>query len=196
MLRVDATPDPGRRYTAIILDDSGSMGRDIEPAKQAVLDALGAMQPTDRVAVIGLNSKLILDFTEVAEARAPLTRALRQVFSDGPTPLTGAVQTARVLLEAEAAQARAFGIYQMIITTDGDADDGASLTEAIEDLARATPIQIATIGIGIGSNHVLRRDDLGRFVDVSDVQGLQDALQTAIAESADFEAITDFEGSN
>jgi hypothetical protein len=195
MSRVEATPDPGRRYTAIILDDSGSMGSDMEPAKRAVIEALGAMQPQDRVAVIGLNWGVILDFTAVEEARRTLPDALRPVLSDGPTPLTRAVQVARRGLESEAAQARGFGTYQMIITTDGDADDGVSLTMAIEDLARTTPIQIATIGIGISGRHVLRRDDLGRFVDVSNVSGLQDALQAAVAENASFEAITDFQGS-
>ncbi len=193
--RADAMPDPGRRYTAIILDDSGSMGSDMEPAKRAVIDALGAMQPQDRVAVIGLNWGVILAFTPVAEARETLPAALRPVLSDGPTPLTRAVDVARRGLEAEAAQARGFGAYQMIITTDGAADDGVSLTMAIEDLARSTPIQIATIGIDIGPRHVLRRDDLGRFVDVSNISGLQEALQAAVAENTRFEAITDFQGS-
>lgn len=193
--RAEATPDPGRRYTAIILDDSGSMGREMEPAKRAVEQALQAMQATDRVAVIGLNSGLILEFTTVSEAQDAIAAALRPVRSDGPTPLTRAVRVARGLLEIEASGARGFGTYQMIITTDGAADDGNALNAAIEDLARNTPIQITTIGIAISNRHVLRRDDVGRFVDVSNIAGLQDALQAAIAENASFEAITDFQGS-
>lgn len=193
--RAQATPDPGRRYTAIILDDSGSMGDQMEPAKRAVEQALSAMQSGDRVAVIGLNAGIILDFTQVDGAQSALA-ALRPVRADGPTPLTRAVRLARAGLEEEASEARGFGIYQMIITTDGAADDGVALTAAIEDLARNTPIQIATIGIAIGDRHVLRRDDVGRFVDVSNIAGLQDALQAAVAENASFEAITDFAGSD
>lgn len=46
---VEASPDPNRRITAIVLDDSGSMGSDIEDAKAAIVAALGAMDDNDRV---------------------------------------------------------------------------------------------------------------------------------------------------
>ena len=39
---VEAQPDPNRVFTVIVLDDSGSMGGDIEPAKRAVIEAVNA----------------------------------------------------------------------------------------------------------------------------------------------------------
>lgn len=191
---VEATPDPNRRITAIVLDDSGSMGSRMDPAKNAVVQALGAMSDADRVAVIALNRGLILPFMSVGEAQSQLVSALAPVFSDGSTPLTQAVTNARTLLEQEAAAARAFGTYRVIVTTDGEADDGVALASAIEAIAAETPIQITTIGIDIAGGHVLRRDDLGSFVDVADMTALEAALKEAVAENADFAAITEFEG--
>lgn len=190
---VEATPDPGRTFTAIVLDDSGSMEGDIEPAKAAVVAALDAMEPTDRVAVFALNTGEILPFTTVAEARSALPRLLAPVASDGSTPLTGAVNASRAALEAEAAVTGGFGTYRILVTTDGRADDEASLAGAVEDLARTTPIQIATVGVGIRGDNVLRRPDLGAFVDIDNVGELEAALRDAIAEEQSFTAITAFE---
>lgn len=190
---VEATPDPGRTFTVLVLDDSGSMGDDIEAAKNAVVATLEAMDPADRVAVIGLNSGEVLPFSTVSEARAALPGLLEAVESDGGTPLTRAIVASRVALEAEAAVAGGFGTYRILVTTDGRADDEQALADAIEDLARTTPIQIATIGVGIRGNHVLRRPDLASFVEIDNVGELEAALRDAIAEEQSFTAITSFE---
>ncbi|MDP5085426.1 MAG: VWA domain-containing protein [Yoonia sp.] len=189
---VEALPDPNRVYTAIVLDDSGSMGQDMEAAKTAVLASLEAMKDTDAVAVIALNDGLILPFMAVADARTALPAPLSRVFSDGSTPLTRALKTARQGLAEEAAKVGGFGTYRILVTTDGVADNGDLLRAEIEDIARQTPIQIATIGVGLTGQHVLRRPDLAAFVSVSDVSGLADALRTAIAEEQVFSAITSF----
>lgn len=189
---VEATPDPNRQITAIVLDDSGSMGSDIEPAKAAVIAALENMGPNDRVAVIALNAGVVLPFTLVSDARGVLPNALAPITDNGNTPLTGAIQRAQGLLEEEASAARGFGSFRVIVTTDGAANDGIALNAAVENLARTTPIQVATIGIGIDGGHTLRRSDLGTFVDVANVSALKEALQAAVAENADFSAITNF----
>lgn len=88
---------------------------------------------------------------------------------------------------------RGFGTFRLIVTTDGEANDGEALDAAVEALAAGTPIQLTTIGIGIEGRHVLRRQDLGGFVDVANVGALQSALSAAVAENADFTAITDFD---
>lgn len=189
---IEAVPNPNRRITAIVLDDSGSMGADIYAAKASVVGALDAMADNDRIAVLALNAGTILDFTSVDDARTRLPDLLDRVLSDGSTPLTASINGAKRLLEAEAANYRAFGTFRLIVTTDGQADDGDALGQAIEDLAETTPIQVTTIGIDISGQHVLRRGDLGSFVDVANVDALQDALQSAVAENANFAAITDF----
>ncbi|MCH2163333.1 MAG: VWA domain-containing protein [Marinovum sp.] len=193
---VEATPDPNRRITVIVLDDSGSMGGDMPAAKQAVFQAVQAMEDSDRVAVLALNRGVVLPFTDVVDARDVVGPALDPVRPDGSTPLGAAMGNAQEMLAQEAAMARAFGTYRMIITTDGQADSDENLTQQVEGLAATTPIQVATIGIAISGGHVLRRNDLGSFVDVSNIEGLQAALTSAIAESLSFDAVTSFDGGN
>lgn len=191
---VEAQPDPNRVFTAIVLDDSGSMGSDMEPAKAAVLASLGSMDPQDRVSVIALNDGVILPFMAVEDALKELPVPLGRVRSDGSTPLTRAMQIAQDALASEAARSGAFGTYRILVTTDGAADDRGALTAEIETIARETPIQVATIGVGVNDRHVLARPDLASFVTISDISGLASALQSAIAEEQSFSAITNFEG--
>ena len=157
-----------------------------------MVGALDAMDESDRVAVLALNAGTVLPFTSVGDARSSLPGLLQPIESDGGTPLTRSIRSAQSLLEEEAATVRGFGTFRLIVTTDGQADDGEALDAAIETLAASTPIQVTTIGIGISGNHVLRRQDLGSFVDVANVDALQGALQAAVAENTDFTAITDF----
>jgi len=189
---IEAQPDPNRRVTAIVIDDSGSMGMDIRAAKTAVVGALNAMTDTDRVAVLALNSGTLLSFTSVKEARGLLPARLAQLQSDGTTPLTRAVKDAQKLLANEASTMRGFGTFRLIVTTDGKADNEQSLTNTIQSLAQTTPIQLTTIGIGIEGRHVLRRDGIANFIDVENVSALEGALKAAVAENTDFTAITDF----
>ena len=189
---VEAQPDPNRRITAIVLDDSGSMERRITEAKSAVVAALEAMADEDRVAVVALNAGTVLAFRSVAEARQSLPNLLDPIRADGSTPLARSVRTAQDLLAAEAARVRGFGTFRLIVTTDGQADDDAALNKAIARLARRTPIQLTTIGINLGGRHVLKREDLGSFVDVANVSVLTAALQAAVAENTNFAAITNF----
>lgn len=189
---VEAAPDPNRQITAIVLDDSGSMGAQMEVAKQAVVGALDMMDAQDRVAVVALNRGIVLDFVSVEDARGLLPERIRPVRSDGSTPLTQAIQTAQGLLAAEGARARAFGTYRIIVTTDGVADEPGDLRAEIEEIARVTPIQVATIGIDVDGNHVLRRPAIASFVDISNASALGEALTKAIAESQDFSTVTSF----
>lgn len=191
---VDAEPDPKRNFTAIVFDDSSSMSDAIRDARTAVISSLDAMKDTDRLTVIALNEGEVIPFMNVQDARKVLPEALGQVRSEGRTPLTRALRTSREALAAEAAVAGGFGTYRILVTTDGEADDGASLTAEIEDIARTTPIQVATIGVGIRGDHVLRRADLAAFVAIDNVGQLAAALRDAIAEEQVFSAITSFGG--
>lgn len=190
--QVDAVPDPNRNFTAIVFDDSGSMGGEIADARTAVVTALESMGDTDRVTVIALNAGEVIPFMSVADARAVLPAKIADVAATGSTPLTKAVSASRAALAQEAAVAGGFGTYRILVTTDGAADRGDELEAEIENIAAVTPIQIATIGVGITGRHVLSRSDLAAFVSINDVSQLAEALKNAIAEEQNFSAITSF----
>lgn len=190
---VESLPDPNRIFTMIILDDSGSMGSDLEQAKSAVLEAVQMMKPQDRVAVLALNAGLVLSFSNVEDANGVLRGQLSPLFPTGSTPLGGALAAARDLLSQEAARARSFGTYRIIVTTDGAADDPDRLVREVIETVNTTPIQVATIGIGIGGRHVLNAAGNTSYVAVDNVGKLSEALQAAVAENASFSPITAFE---
>lgn len=191
---VETVPDPDRIFTMIVLDDSGSMGSDLEQAKTAVLQSLSMMDPDDRVGVLALNAGLVLPMTSVDDARTTLQARLAPLSPTGSTPLGPALSAARDFLSAEAARARSFGTYRIIVTTDGQADDTEALVQEVIETVNTTPIQVATIGIGIGKRHVLNATGNTSYVAIDDVSKLQEALQAAIAENASFSPITAFEG--
>jgi uncharacterized protein YegL len=188
-----AAPDPNRLTTVIVLDDSGSMGADLEDAKQAVLTAVNQLPTDGIVAVLALNKGLVLKPTEVSAARRTLPAALAPLIPDGNTPLGSSLFLAYELLGDEAALQRGFGSYRALITTDGQASDGDLLQVAITEILSQSPVEIATIGIGIGEGHPLNMPGFTEYVSVSSVEGLADALIKATAEQTSFEPITNFQ---
>ncbi|KHQ50855.1 vWA domain-containing protein [Mameliella alba] len=193
---VETLPDPDRIFTMIVLDDSGSMGSDLEQAKAAVLQAVRMMDPNDRVGVLALNAGLVLPFETVEDAADILPGRLSPLRSTGSTPLGPALSAARDLLSEEAARSRSFGTYRIIVTTDGAADDPDLLVREVIETVNKTPVQVATIGIGIGRRHVLNAEGHTSYVAVDDVGKLAQALQAAVAENASFDPITAFDGEN
>ncbi|WP_305971642.1 MULTISPECIES: vWA domain-containing protein [unclassified Mameliella] len=193
---VETVPDPDRIFTMIVLDDSGSMGSDLEQAKAAVLQAVRMMDTNDRVGVLALNAGLVLPFETVEDAADILPGRLSPLRSTGSTPLGPALSAARDLLSEEAARSRSFGTYRIIVTTDGAADDPDLLVREVIETVNKTPVQVATIGIGIGRRHVLNAEGHTSYVAVDDVGKLAQALQAAVAENASFDPITAFEGGN
>ncbi|MEO0829806.1 MAG: vWA domain-containing protein [Pseudomonadota bacterium] len=189
-------PDPKRVTTVIVLDDSGSMGSAMEDAKAAVLTAVEQMPDDGRVAVIALNRGRILDAMAVTDARGTLPQLLQPVEPSGGTPLGASMFQAFDILTAEAAQQRGFGTYRVLVTTDGQASDGAALSNAVERILSRTPIEVATIGIGIGKGHPLNMPGHMDYVSVSGVDGLAAALTQAAAEQTTFDPVTSFDEGN
>ncbi|MEO0358716.1 MAG: vWA domain-containing protein, partial [Pseudomonadota bacterium] len=149
-----AQPDPNRLTAVIVLDDSGSMENDIFAAKVAVAEAVNQLPDSGRVALTALNAGLLLAPTPVPEARSQVAAVLERVRADGGTPLGGALAKAHNILMDEAATQRGFGTYRIVLTTDGEASDDLRLEQEVMRVVADTPIELVTIGIGIGSGHV------------------------------------------
>lgn len=186
-------PDPDRLTTVIVLDDSGSMKTMIGQAKAAVVDAVAQLPDTGRLAVIALNKGLVMEPLPVADARQVLAGALDPVQADGTTPLGASLRRALQLLEAEAAGQRGFGSYRVLIATDGKASDGAVLKDVIAKILSSSPVEIATIGIGIGEGHALNIPGFTQYVSVESVENLASALKAAAAEQTSFQPVTAFD---
>lgn len=189
----EANPDPWQVTMLIILDDSGSMGGQMEAAKQAVIEAVSQLDPNSRVGVLGLNAGAILPVSSAAEAARTLPDRLHPLSADGGTPLGARLNEASRILTDEARRRRGFGVFRILVTTDGVASDGAVMNQAVAGILSKTPIELATIGLGIGEGHALNVPGFTSYVSVESVEDLAGALNAAAAEQTTFQPITKFE---
>ncbi len=188
-----ADPEPQRTTTVLVFDDSGSMSARIEAAKTAAYDFASKLPDTTHFGAIGLNSGVLVEPMPVKDALPLLQASLVNLFADGGTPLTSAMRAAHEMLRMEAANQRGFGKYQILVTTDGEADDSRALTDEVVAILRNSPVSIATIGIGIGAGHPLNLGGETRYVAIADVADLASALEEVSAEQTQFDPITAFE---
>ncbi len=193
----NATPNPEMTTTVLILDDSGSMGGDFKAAKESVVATVKGMNDVGQVGIIGLNSGVILPITEISEAKASVASALAPINADGGTPLGSSLLLAQGMIEKAAGYERGFGKYQIIVTTDGEASDGSLMEQTVVKILGKTPIQISTIGLGIGTGHPLNMPGATNYAAVGNVSELSKALQSVTAAENDtFDPLTSFEKVN
>lgn len=186
-------PDPHRATTIIILDDSGSMGDGIQAAKAAVITNVQSLKESDYVGVYALNAGEILPIMTSEDASSQISRAIKYIRSDGNTPLGASLATAYQLIRDEAGYQRGFGTYRIVVTTDGAASDEEYLEKMMIDILTSSPVELATIGLGIGPGHILNLPGITTYVSIDNVEDLSAALAQVSAEQTDFQPITDFE---
>ena len=192
-----AQPDPGRRIMGVVLDDSGSMsGEPMAAAKKGVIAAVSLLDDNDVVTIVGINSGLILPMMRAELAKREVARSLEGVRADGNTELGETVAEVYGLIEEAAAAQRGYGSYRILIATDGAANDATLLRDWVGKIVRQTPIDIATIGIGIGTDHILNMPGIVSYTAVDRLEELSAAMQTAAAEQTSFEALAEFETVN
>ena len=191
-----ADPEPGRTTTVLVFDDSGSMSASIADAKEAAIAFVAGLPETTYFGAIGLNAGVLVEPMPVQDALPQLTASLDRLFADGGTPLTGALRQAHEMLRVQAANQRGFGTYQILVTTDGQADDSSRLTDEVVSILKTSPVTIATIGIGIGAGHPLNLGGETRYATITNVADLAAALEDVAAEQTQFDPITAFEEQN
>lgn len=184
---------PRRTTTVIVFDDSTSMGGNIAPAKDSVVSAVQGFDNTDRIGLVALNDGLLMDIQDSRDAKANIANALAPVRSDGSTPLGARIDQAMEMLSEDAKRQRGFGQYRVLVVTDGAAGDQDRLLAVLRNTLSNTPVQVATIGLGVGQGHVLNLPGHTSYVDVSKPEDLAAAMAALSAEDQDFAPLTSFE---
>jgi len=179
--RVVKTPVAGSTAIYILLDNSWSMSRRLETAKQAVLSVAGGLDrlrhTTYAVARFPITGKhhgieyvddvqVLTDFSETADSSWENYRFKEH----GSTPMTEAIAFARQQLALSRADRKV-----IIMVTDGGADNTDSCAAEIDDCVNDG---IELIGIGIESEEVAQVID--ESVSIKDVSELAGALQQVI----------------
>lgn len=180
----------------VILDGSGSMDASEcsggkTKAQAAVASLLKFESAVPENAHLGL---FIFDNTGASE-RVPLgprnserfQKALVQMQVGGGTPLGSAMAAGLKALEAQARAQLGYGEYNLVIVTDGEANDGEEPDPMVRTLVSKTPVVIHTVGFCIGENHALNQPGLTVYKAADNPQQLMSGLEEVLAESETFD---------
>jgi len=182
------------RNFVIVFDDSGSMAdpdadgnRKIDTAKKAVVEWSKSVPP-------GANVGLVSFFNGVWSLQ-PLTPASKErlistvlaISQGGRTPLSAAFQKSFLMLTKQGLQQLGYGEYTIVVITDGQASSPGQLNKWVHFVLDNSPIQIYTIGFGIGTDHTLNQPGLTQYKPAENLAELQKGLKEVLAEADTFD---------
>ena len=118
--------------------------------------------------------------------RDAFIRAVQAVNPGGGTPLARAVTLGRQRLEDQAAKQLGYGEYNLVVVTDGEANEGQDPRSAVNDMLLSTPIVLHTIGFCIGTGHSLNQRGRTVYRAANSERELRAGLEEVLAESPAF----------
>lgn len=160
-----------------LIDSSGSMKEEIEPARQAALGFLrGLLRPRDQAAVIAFNDsqRIVVPFTSDLKE---LEKRFRKVRPTSETALYDSLVRSLLYL------AKARGQRALLLLTDGK-DHGSQLTY-VEALETARRMGIGIYVIGLGAPEWPSKDVVPRLTQLAAVTGGQSFFVKAASELPD-----------
>jgi Mg-chelatase subunit ChlD len=182
------------RNFVVIFDDSGSMddkdadgNRKINTAKNAVVEWSKSVPNGANVGLVsfhnGVWSLQNLDPT----SKEQLISTVRNIEHGGSTPLSAAFETSFVMLTKQGLRQLGYGEYTLVVITDGEADNDSQLNQWVRFVLNNSPIQIYTIGFGIGTAHTLNQLGLTQYRPAENLAELRKGLKEVLAESEAFD---------
>ncbi len=193
------------QFIVVVLDDSGSMHgfmrteqgsvQKIDAAKQALTSVLSNLPPGTDVGVLALNSQVDRSHWVVPVGTGTpgdWRQSIEQISASGGTPLGERMkEAADQLLELRAAQT--YGLYRMLVVTDGEANDQWLLDGYLPDIL-SRGIMVDVIGVDMDGNHSLATL-VHSYRRADDDASLQSAISEVFGETPtdDAAAASDFE---
>jgi hypothetical protein len=119
--------------------------------------------------------------------REEFTSAVTELSPGGSTPLKSAMTLGAEKLEEQARKQLAYGEYNLVVVTDGEADRGEDPRPVVDDLLLNSPIIIHTVGFCIGSDHSLNQPSKVLYKAANEPGELSKGLEDVLAESESFD---------
>lgn len=177
---------------ALALDRSGSMsGEPIQRLRKAARSIVLRLEAHDRLALVAFGSDAPIALPATAMGEAGKARALRvidELYADGGTNLSGALESARLALDQAANRERA--VRRIVLLTDGRANEGLvgpGLHGLAEELAGAG-FRLSALGLGeeFDEDTLAALADAagGRYRYLRSARELDDALAQELAEAS------------
>ncbi len=187
----DLDPLLTRRNFLIVLDGSGSMADSkcsgnltkIVAAKQAIAAFATKLKPEDNLGLCAFDSRGVAERAPLSLNRGAFTTALQAVRAGSNTPLGTAVTLGYSRLQKQAQRQLGYGEYYLVVVTDGEADQGNDPRDIVNQITSQSPVVISTIGFCIGQGHSLNRPGLTLYHDATDLEQLNQGLESVLAES-------------
>jgi hypothetical protein len=174
----------------VVLDNSGSMGSNfngqtrMQAAKNALKSVLNSLPDTTNIGLVTINPVIINnERTNWIFPIGPIDKQKLNHYADslvetGGTPLGAFIKVgADSLLEFREKQK--YGNYQLIVITDGEANDNGLLEQYVPDVMRRG-VRFDVIGVGL-SNHTLSKK-VSSYRSADNPTALTQAVQEVLAE--------------
>ena len=182
---------PAGQTVVVVLDDSGSMEKEIEhgrkkmtAAKESLAQVLRSLSLDTKVGVLALNSRVqgsnwIVPVGSPDSAR--WESELRKVSAKGGTPLGSMMRVGSDELLKLRAQAP-YDTYRLLVITDGEATDAHLLESLLPDLM-SRGMSVDVIGVAMKEAHTLAKS-AHTYRAAGDTAELTQALSAVFAETS------------
>jgi Mg-chelatase subunit ChlD len=182
------------RNFVIIFDDSGSMADPdadgtpkIDTAKNAVVEWSKSVPDGANVGLVSFHSGIWSLQPLTPASKDQLISVVQKIRQGGNTPLSAALQASFDMLTKQGIQQLGYGEYTMVVITDGEAKSATRLNKLVHFVLDNSPIQIYTIGFGIGTDHTLNQPGLTQYKPAENLTELQKGLKEVLAEAETFD---------
>jgi Ca-activated chloride channel homolog len=182
----------------LIFDGSGSMverkcsgnRRKIEVAKDAVSEWAKGIPGDANIGLVAFHENTFSRLPLTGKNRAQFLKVVTDIAAGGGTPLGQAVNYAHGMLINQARSQLGYGEYNIVVVTDGEANNPHALAEAVKAVLDSSPIVIHTIGFCIDEKHSLNQPGRTVYKTADNPEALRKGLQEVLAEAESFDLKT------
>lgn len=192
---IDVAEDKLARNFYFVFDGSGSMKgtvgagnfpNKISAAKSATLEFIKSLKESDQIGLYVFDSYGKREVLEIGKNLQEFRDLIQRVKAGGNTPLTQSVDRGVKSLDYQKKRQLGYGEYNIVVVTDGEADDKETLAQAVEK-ANDKGILIHTIGFSLkGKDHSLKTGSYS-FRTADNPEELREAVVSVLAEEEYFD---------
>ncbi|PSV69642.1 vWA domain-containing protein [Photobacterium angustum] len=179
----------------VIFDGSGSMldtscgdgKRRITVAKDAIGTFFDALPKNSNVGLFVFDNNGYREVSPLQKNHASQLKAItNNVVAGGDTPLGKTLEIASNSLRTQGQKQQGYGEYNIVVLTDGQANNESKMMSVVNKITSETPINIHTIGFCLGNNHMLNQQGVINYQPASNAAELVKSLKSVLAESSSF----------
>jgi Ca-activated chloride channel homolog len=185
-----------------VFDGSGSMEHQscesadskIAVAKQALSAFFGTLAADVNVGMFLFDNNGAGEVLPISALNTPkLERVIEQIRAGGGTPLGASMRKAYQSLSQQALRQQGYGEYNLVVITDGEANDGDVMNAMVSQITQQSSVNIHTLGFCLSGDHALNVRGVVNYISANNAEQLLQGLKNVTAEAESFD-IRAFDG--